>query len=344
MGNYNASPNLPDIGLAALKLFRICALTTTLCCAPVAADAPFSRPHSFSTDHTIGSRFQNIRLLGALRLDSGTHGGHTARELSGLAWDDDEGLLYALSDQGAVAHLAPRFENGILVAADLVAVHALGNAPGSSVKRPFTDSEGLAVRNGANGVRGDAELAVSFEVHPRIVLYTPEGKLRGHLALPEALEEPERYAKANASLEALTLHPEFGYVVAPQRPLKGADHDFTLHAHHGRTWTFAPLDRKHSAVLGLETTAEGDLLLVERVFDSIFKPVVFAVRRFPIAQLRESDSVKPIEVVHFSTKDDFALDNFESICHHRASRYFMVSDDNEHPLQRTLLIYFEILE
>ena len=40
----------------------------------------------------------------------------------------------------------------------------------------------------------------------------------------------------------------------------------------------------------------------------------------------------------------WAPDNFEGIAHHRDNKYFMITDDNESALQRTLLTYFEILE
>jgi hypothetical protein len=37
------------------------------------------------------------------------------------------------------------------------------------------------------------------------------------------------------------------------------------------------------------------------------------------------------------------MDNFEGLAHHEGNRYFMISDDGRNPLQRTILMYFEIL-
>jgi hypothetical protein len=38
------------------------------------------------------------------------------------------------------------------------------------------------------------------------------------------------------------------------------------------------------------------------------------------------------------------VDNYEGLAHHKNNRYFMVSDDNDHFIQQTLLVYFEIID
>jgi len=38
------------------------------------------------------------------------------------------------------------------------------------------------------------------------------------------------------------------------------------------------------------------------------------------------------------------LDNFEGLTRHHGNRFFMVSDDNDVFVQRTLLVYFELLD
>ena len=37
------------------------------------------------------------------------------------------------------------------------------------------------------------------------------------------------------------------------------------------------------------------------------------------------------------------IDNFEGLARHQSNRFFMVSDDNSVFIQRTLLVYFELL-
>jgi hypothetical protein len=38
------------------------------------------------------------------------------------------------------------------------------------------------------------------------------------------------------------------------------------------------------------------------------------------------------------------IDNFEGLARHRGNRFFLVSDDNDLFLQRSLLMYFELLD
>ena len=46
---------------------------------------------------------------------------------------------------------------------------------------------------------------------------------------------------------------------------------------------------------------------------------------------------------HFNSKRGWKIDNFESVARHEGNRYFVISDDNENPIQKTLLLYFEII-
>src|SRR5512143_619940 len=60
---------------------------------------------------TVGDRYMGIRLLGVLRLPQVAVNGLPLHELSGLAWDEDAGLLYAVSDKGLLFHLRPVFSD-----------------------------------------------------------------------------------------------------------------------------------------------------------------------------------------------------------------------------------------
>jgi len=54
-----------------------------------------------------GDRFMQIRLLGSLLLS----GSPDLSELSGLTWDEDEEILYAVTDRGLLLHLRPVIRN-----------------------------------------------------------------------------------------------------------------------------------------------------------------------------------------------------------------------------------------
>lgn len=89
-------------------------------------------------------------------------------------------------------------------------------------------------------------------------------------------------------------------------------------------------------------TPEGDSLILERVYHSLFHPIRFAVRMIPRDQLGIPGKVTVRDVVRFDSRDDWAMDNFEGFAHHEGNRYLLVSDDGANPLQHTLAEYFEI--
>jgi hypothetical protein len=303
------------------------------------------RSFSLSESYTTGDVYMGIRLLGVLKLKGRTVNGLKLQELSGLAWDADQNILYAVSDDGFIVHLRPTFSEGVLSGIDLVAAHLLRDAAGRPCEETMTDAEGLVARAARNGTPGDTELVVSFERRPRISVFRPDGELVRDITLPSSLRDIEGYSGDNHELEALTEHQHFGLITAPERPLKAADpFRFTLYSLDGKEWTYPPLDAEYSTLAGLESMPDGDLLVLERRFSSIFKPVIFALRRMSLPRDGENPDRPVREVVHFDTSKGWAVDNFEAIARHEGNRYFMVSDDNDSMLQKTLLLYFEILE
>ena len=66
-----------------------------------------------------------IRLLGALDLAPLSAKDADIAELSGLGWDTDEQVLYAVSDRGKLLHLRPTLSAGRLLDVTLIAKFAL---------------------------------------------------------------------------------------------------------------------------------------------------------------------------------------------------------------------------
>src|SRR3989344_5163859 len=58
--------------------------------------------------------------LGMLELPDISVDGLRFSQLSGLAWDDDDGILYAISDKGALFHLRPVIREGRLTGLQLL--------------------------------------------------------------------------------------------------------------------------------------------------------------------------------------------------------------------------------
>ena len=105
---------------------------------------------------------------------------------------------------------------------DALAAFALRDHAGRVLEGRRGDSEGLVVQRASNGKAGDSVLAVSFERHPRILRFEPDGRFVDSLRLPAELREVSRYADPNKALETLTWLADTGFVTGPERPLVGA--------------------------------------------------------------------------------------------------------------------------
>lgn len=308
-------------------------------CGPVWSEE-FSAPVEISETYHTGDVFMGIRHRGIVKLRRTVIDGLPIRELSGLAWDDDTDLLYAVSDNGHIVHLQPVFSDGNLTEVKLLGAYPLRGPDGVKIADP--DAEGLDILNGRNGIKDDAQLIVSFEQDPRVLVFQPDGSFLRPYTVPENLADKATYQSANTGLEGVIYHPQFGVITAAEKPLKLDDPEvFTLYSLDGSAWHYKPYDSKHGALVDLEITDHGELLVLERNFRSMFAPVIFAIRK---VRLLDNGLASVDEVAHFNNKEGWKIDNFEALAKHRARRYFMISDDNDSMIQRTLLVYFELLD
>lgn len=310
----------------------------------------FSRPVIFSTNHPIGDTYMGIRLLGMVKLANKEINGILLTELSGLVWDNDEQLLYAVSDNGSLFHLRPIISDNILTQIEAVSAYWLHNKKGKKLQS--RDSEGLALLNGNNGVAGDSELVISFEQIPRVARFTPDGQPLADYTLPAALSNIDNYYTANKGLEAVTVHPQLGIITAPEWPLRQKNTVYSLKGQHkhtiyaiesGEHWTFPAYPTPNSAIVALEALADGSVLVLERAFVSVFKSVIISLRRLWLSTCQNCSVTVKWEQVAVFDSQEWRVDNFEGLTHHTGAYFFMVSDDNERSfLQETLLSYWEL--
>ncbi|CAN0511316.1 unnamed protein product, partial [Phaeothamnion confervicola] len=136
----------------------------------------------------------------------------------------------------------------------------------------------------------------------------------------------------------------FGVITAPELPRANQLTRATpLLAVHGARWPFHTLDAEHSGLVGLETLPDDNLLVLERRYISPFHPLIIALSRVRLFT-SPGRNAEQEEIARFDTTQGWAMDNFESVARHLGNRYFMISDDNAHPLQHSLLVYFEIVD
>ena len=284
-----------------------------------------------------------VRFLGMLALPSLAVGDLRFSELSDLAWDDDEGVLYAISDKGTLFGLRPIFQNEILTGLELLGSARLEEQhSGKPLRGRRTDSEGMDIRNGRNGRTGDTELVISFERFPRITGFRPDGRFLREYPLPDALADGRAYRGTNRMLEAVCLSRTHGYLTTPELPLRGERAGFSrLFSESGKTWLY-PIEEP-MRVAAIECLDDDHVLILERDFGRVVGRTVVRIRRAKLAATPSSDTQASTEtLISMNSAEGFQIDNFEGMTRHRGNRYFLISDDNDLFIQRTLLLYLEL--
>ncbi|HAI69612.1 MAG TPA: hypothetical protein DCM38_09280 [Gammaproteobacteria bacterium] len=309
-----------------------------------------NHPFSLSEHYQIGDIYMDIRLWGTVELPPNEINGLKMGQLSGLAWDEDEKLLYALSDRGIIFHLRPLIKNNTLTSVRVISAYLLKNTQGKTLR--WRDAEGIVILKGHNGIMGDSQLLIMLEIGPRLALFTPEGKPLDNYTLPKTLQTGKNYAGSNKILESVTVHPTFGIITAPEWPLKEAnkpyslkgEHKITLYTLNQRQWILPAFPAKNSGVVALETLEDGSILILERAFYSIYTPLIISLRRVWLSSCQSKTGLhsESEQVAIFDNTQGWHIDNFEGLTHHQGRYFFIVSDNNHSRWQRTLLSYFEI--
>ncbi len=265
-------------------------------------------------------------------------------QLSGLAWDDDDGILYAVSDKSWLFHLRPAFDGDVLRGVQLLGAAPLRELGSDSpLKRKRADPEALEILRGRNGRPGDAELLIGFERLPRIMRFRPDGTALGEQTLPAPLDNPRNYRSDNRMIEALCFDPQLGILVAPEVPLAGArDNEIRIYSLSGETWRY-PLQPGHR-ITAMECLGNGEVLVLETDFGRLLAHSAIALRLVRLAPNSAANASLKVETLaQLDTARGYAIDNFEGLARHRGMRFFLVTDNNDLFFQRTLLLYVELL-
>jgi hypothetical protein len=333
---------LPRVTRAVVALACLCGLGAT-----AAQEFPFAldaRAVPLADQLAGGGRIGRLRFLGMLELPTLKIQDGRLSQLSALAWDDDDGILYALSDKAWLFHLRPQFQGDILRGVELLKAVPLRELGGTKpLRRKRADSEALDIVNGRNGKPGDAELVVGFERLPRSMRYRPDGTALSEQALPAPLNDPRNYRSDNKAIEALCVDADLGILVAPEVPLNTA-RDGTTHIYSraGDAWRY-PLEPGHR-ITAMECLGGGEVLVLETDFGRLLAHSAMALRRARLAPNPGGEADSEVEtVVALDTGRNYALDNFEGLARHRGMRFFLITDNNDLFFQRTLLLYVELL-
>ncbi len=295
-------------------------------------------PHEPSKQLLTGTVHSEVRLLAALQLRDMRIAEETIAELSGLGWSEDDQLLYALSDQGLLVRLQPEFNGDWLRDVSLLDAMVLRDALGEPLAGLWTDSEGLQLLHGADGIADNTRFLISFERKPRICQHDARGWQTSCQRLPTALTQPRH---PNRALESVALHPQWGILSAAEQPLPGtAEQNHRLYTLEGHSWQLT-MQLANGRLTGLDVQPDGGVLVLEQL--QTLTRFGLAVRQLYLDKeaLLQSRQLLKIERRFFIFPGSAAA-NFEGIAAQGTDRFFLISDDNGWLPGETLLLQFQI--
>lgn len=294
------------------------------------------------TPEGISNDFMKVRILDSISYTGKTTNKIPFTEISDIAWDADENILYAISDEGLLYHLKLIIKNNKLSQLNLIKAKVLKDKNGSPLKGKFSDSEGLTLLNANNKIKGDTKLIISFENKPRIEQFTTNGRREQSIKIPKKLTSRKNYRHNNKALESVVFHPKLGFLTAAERSVKSENSTTqVVYSDKGKEWKFNASKDRNSSITALEVLSNGDVLILERAYNGPFTPIVITLRELKI-NVCEKKHCAVETLARFDGSDGWSLDNFEGLTRLSDNQYLMVSDDNNNPLQNTLWVLFEI--
>ncbi len=299
------------------------------------------------------SRFPHVQIVQSLVLSFDKIDGEKFFGISALAYDPQTRILYMLSDRSRLFAFDLILEKGKIKVLKPRYARRLRDRYGRRFFLRKSDSEGMSLVT----VEGKKRLLISFEHHPRVMLFDLHGKevslpktksladLRRELSLtqlPPVLRDVHNYRSGNKMLESVTYDPKRGMITTPEFPLRTTPDG--LHGIYNRKGRICYIRRgeKEMAITELERLSDGNLLALERGVH-LGKPlrVDLGLLRIDLKHV-EKGICRTEALLSVSTDDGWALDNFEGLTALGDGRYLMVSDDNDNFFQQTILVLFRL--
>jgi len=286
------------------------------------------------------NRFMGIKILDQKQLSFEQINGVKFSELSDIAYRRKTRILYLVGDKGTLFAFRVKFTKKIDTFIPLRAT-TLKNKKGKRFKKWKRDSEGLVLD-------GKGRLLVSFEGKAKIAWFHKNSSKFGSLirkySLPKVLRDPKNYRSRNKSLEALAWHPRYGLLTAAEWPLKRENRKRqTIYALNGRKWHFRAEPEGNSAVVAMEVMDDGNVLVLERSYTGLLNPFVITLKKVYLHRCKKGWCQTKV-LAKMNSHKGWSVDNFEGLAKVGRHRYVMISDDNDNFFQKTLLIYFEVLQ
>jgi hypothetical protein len=249
-------------------------------------------------------------------------------ELSALAYDGK--TLYALSNLSVLHHFKIELSNNKIKSIKLIKSMNLKTKKNKILKKNKSDSEGMVYAN--------KQLYISFERKPRVNIYTLNGKKIKKYKIKKHLRDIKNYRAKNKALESIAFNNKYKLLVAPEVALKNEDKNYhTIYAKNN-IYRF-----KASAKLtAMEFMNEDEILVLQREFSYVGFKRTIILSKVSLNKCK-NNICKCTLLKKFQSNEELELDNYEGLTKVSKNKYLMVSDDNDSLLQKTILVYFEIL-
>jgi len=296
----------------------------------------------FPTDITPISKskiFGKIKILDQKELVYRDINGITFSEISDLAYYIKKQKLFMNSDEGKLFTFRVKFDDKIVLLEPLDGVK-LKKKDGKNFKKYRRDSEGMTLD-------GKNHLLISFEGKAKIAWFHKNSKKKGQqiqkYSIPKELRSSKNFRSKNKSLEALAWHKKYGIITSAEWPLKMYNKKRqTIYAMSGKQWHFKAEPEGRSSVSAMEVMDDGNILVIERSFTGYMNPFIVTLKKIYLNIVKNS-MCKTEVLLKMNSHNGWHVDNFEGLTRVGRNRYLMVSDDNNNFFQKTLLIYFEVL-
>jgi hypothetical protein len=310
-----------------IRLFLLLAWITSLSAEVYPVDITPS-----DINQTIGT----IKILDQKEIILDNINGIRFAEASDLAYDAKADRLYMIGDKGSLYVFALHLGEKIDTLSPLEA-YPITKARGKRFKSKKIDTEGLALDD-------KGRLLISFERKPKIGAFDTRGRRMVRYTLPQKIRNPKHYRSRNKMLESVAYHPRYGILTASELPLKKKRRRAqTIYSLKGKQWHFLAEPERRSAVTAIEVMDDGNLLILERAYTKPAEPRYTTLKKLYLNRCKQG-LCETKTLAKMNSALGWRVDNFEGLTHVAPHRYLMISDDNANFFQRTLLIYFEVLE
>jgi hypothetical protein len=331
---------------AALRYFLGFCLLVAAACAGVPPPSPVgAQPNALdirSQPLPLKLDEPGLRRIGKLIWRGGVS--MTANSANFGGWSDlhvapDGRTLSSISDLGSWLTATIQYDaDGNLLGLSNGRIGSLRGLDGRPLARKEdADAEGMAMMP-------DGSWMVSFEHHHRLWRYSTFDVTPVPINLPPGFERQP----ANGGIEALTALPDGTLIAISEEysPTPGVLAGWI--GRPGRDGRYAWQTFQYSKIPDFNPTAiaplpDGGFVLLERAFD-MARGVRVRVMRAEAADFQPGAMVKPRELARLASP--LAVDNLEGIAATKGPRgetlLWLISDDNFNPLQRNLLLLFEL--